>query len=363
VALSTLTAIEASGLDRPINLADGHAKLRPAARHLPGDLLHQLDRRSQVEIESKFLRTYGAAANEAVPDAVLFPSASLAIDAVAKHLHQSGRLQVGLLEPAFDNLALLLRRAALDIKPVDEAEEDLVEAAAHCDALVLILPNNPTGWVPSQAALSRVAAAADKSGCLIVCDRTFRFFRPGLGAWPRETACDWITIDDTGKTWSTLECKTSFVMASNPSALSQVKEIAQEITLNVSKVALYIATDAIERENGAARVRSVVLHNRRELSRTLLPIGYRLSSQSLSVALLELPSDLPFGAAEFSHFLAVNGIAVLPGPQFYWYEPQRGHSQIRIAMARPPSLFRAGMARICALTLGRGGRFESQAMG
>ena len=213
-----LTALEARGLRSRYNLADGHAKLVPMVNGWRPRLLAELGATPQEELEQRFLSAYYSDdVDRPGPQDVIFcPSASLAIDTVAKHLRRSGRRRVGLIEPAFDNLVLLLRAQELAVTPVPEDLQALTAAAREYDALVLVIPNNPTGWVPTVAALRALADEAASHDCLIVLDQTFRFYlREQVSSWITRSRCEWISIDDTGKTWSTLECKVSLLRASS----------------------------------------------------------------------------------------------------------------------------------------------------
>jgi aspartate/methionine/tyrosine aminotransferase len=346
---TTLTALEAVALDRPLNLADGHAKLLPALQVLPEDLLLSVHKTSQAILEAQFLEAYVAASRESFdPDRiVLVPSASQGIDTVAKYLRQSGRIQVGLLEPVFDNVMLLLRRAGLEINPIPEDEEAVLEAVKRYDSVFLVIPNNPTGWVPSSEVLRRLSTLARRHDCLIVNDRTFRFFaEAALTSWAETRPIDWITIEDTGKTWSTLECKIAFLSSGRKETHRELVAIAQEVNLNVSPISLYLTADAIKRESGARRILDTVAINLRILDETLSPLGFERVSRPLSVALFRLPEHVDMTAQEFTQKLAQQGIVMLPGSQFYWATPSRGQSLIRVALARPVRLFQMGMAQL-----------------
>lgn len=349
----TLTAIEATALHAPCNLADGHAKLPPVIDALRPQLLQELATTPLRELENRFLKAFYPASwgQPAAEDVILCPSASLAIDTVAKYLHRSGRTRVGLIEPTFDNLFLLLRAQGLTVMPVPEDDAAIIRAAKTYDALILVLPNNPTGWVPSVATLQSVGECATKHDCLIVLDQTFRFYDPSrLSSHITSSGCNWVTIDDTGRTWSTLECKVAFLQSRSAETLSHLETIAQEITLNVSPLSLYLTTETIRAEKREQRALEAIRANVNIMRQVLSPIGYKDLWRNLPVTLVQFPTCIGRDGCEASGILAQFGVAVLPGSQFYWSNPSLGDKYVRIALMRPGEDFRQAIERICLIT-------------
>jgi aspartate/methionine/tyrosine aminotransferase len=350
-----LTAIEADALHVPLNLADGHAKLDPIVSPLPPSLLQDLASTPLKDLEERFLRSFGATCRGQLTreDVIFCPSASLAIDTVAKYLRRSGRTRVGLIEPAFDNLMLLLVGEGIRIFPVREDDEALIQAAKNYDALMLVIPNNPTGWCPSFSTLSTLRECARKYDCLIILDLTFRFFHKaqyadlvtGPGYVPNP-GCNWITIDDTGKTWSTLECKVAFLRCSSVKIFQILLEIAQEITLNVSPLSFYLTTETILAEGHAERATAVVAMNVSIVRNALGPLGYYDVWQGLPVMMLRFPSYIAPDASRARDLFERAGVAILPGSQFYWNDPKRGNGSIRLALMRPSGSFRLAVERM-----------------
>lgn len=354
----SLTAIEYANIDLAANVADGHAKLTPV-RGLEAELsLFKLCRTRQRDLEEEFLIEFAEhgyfrdSCFRSGRNSWLASSASIAIDVVMKYLVSVGVESLGILEPTFDNIPALAQRAGLDLTAIAESEE-LADDVANLEAVFLVIPNNPTGWVPSNRTLIDLLHRVAKNGTLLVIDRAFRFFAEMAfleSALRSVENLRWVTIDDTGKTWSTLECKVSTVSSNDPQVIQEIREIGEELTLNVSPISLALCTRAMRLEGGARRVRRAVAVNRKLLHTKIesecgrvLTVG----SSSMSVATLHLSPELGLTGTQLSTLLSKNGSGVLPGRQFYWSLPARGESTVRVALARDKEHFSEAVRIIC----------------
>src|SRR5690349_14612852 len=163
---SALTEWEWHGLERRFNLADGHAH-----QDLPAEMTSVLDglprlilnrNADQERTESEFTTAFFEISGQRHPMVrpFLHLSSSISIELAAKALKQAGNSQVGLISPSFDNIPQLLRRSGLVLHPIPEHSfwaDDRVQESflSACDALFLVVPNNPTGYTPSDAALQQ----------------------------------------------------------------------------------------------------------------------------------------------------------------------------------------------------------------
>ena len=174
--LETLTSYEVRGLDRSSNLADGHAKLETLISISSAHWLQRVGAMNQDELESRFVGSFSKWTGLRLDagDCIFAPSASMCIDTAAKYLAAEGASRVGLLTPTFDNLLLLLLRSGLQVCPVEENEDDILRAVRDLDAVVLVCPNNPTGWAPSNSFWEKISAILSLTNCSLVVDRTFR---------------------------------------------------------------------------------------------------------------------------------------------------------------------------------------------
>src|SRR5690349_12713698 len=143
----TLTAWEVGALGQKYNLADGHAALPCAVDDVPPGLLPQLQATPQRELEDGFVQAFCAASGERVArdEMVMVATASQALSLACLFLARSGITSVGLIEPAFDSLADTVRERNLTPVPVREDDEEILRAVRDHDAVLLVVPNNPTG--------------------------------------------------------------------------------------------------------------------------------------------------------------------------------------------------------------------------
>ena len=327
-----------------IDLADGYAELEPAFT-TPPDLFATLARTPQPRLQQRFLEAYAEVAQEplAAADVLFAPSASQAISAVARLLVREGARTIAVPEPAFDSLPGLLRHAGLEPVPVPESDEALLAAVTRVDAVYLVLPNNPTGWAPADETLARLADLARAHGRTVVIDRTSRFHQDRQFSAVFGYDFDWIDLLDTGKTWSAAGAKVAFVRARSGERLSALREDLDVHFHGVAPVHYWAATEAIRGEQGLARLRATVAANREQLVAALGPLGFELVSQPMGVALLRLPADCAMDSAHLAEKLAIAGIRVIPGREFYWSAPEAGSVYLRVALARPVPLFRASV--------------------
>ncbi|MBY8882320.1 pyridoxal phosphate-dependent aminotransferase [Actinacidiphila acidipaludis] len=341
----TLTAWEVGALGHKYNLADGHAALPCAVDDVPPDLLPRLQATPQRDLEERFVRAFGAASGEHLnrDELVMVATASQALSLTCLFLAREGITSVGLIEPAFDSLADTVRERSLTPVPVPEDDEEILRAVRDHDAVLLVVPNNPTGWSPSPATLEQIPALAARSGCTVVIDRTFRFYQPhtdrDVTAVLGRTGFHWITIDDTGKTWSTDESKVALLRSSSPHTLAALREYAEVAMTRVPSFNLHVVAEAIRREGGPARACEAALKNGQELDNVLRPLGFTPRSADSGLALYRLPDDCPLTGAQLADELLADGVAILPGAQFFWNTPADGRSLIRIALVRPQNYF------------------------
>lgn len=338
----SLTAIQALAGDSMIDLADSHSQLRPVVDDLPSDVLSRLARASRRGLEAQFLDAYSDVSGEPVApqDVVLFPSASQAIDTVAKYLAEQRVKRISVPSPTFDSLPRLMRRAGLELEPFRQEDDDAVlDAVYRSEAVFLVLPNNPTGTIIGPRAAALLPKAAKRSGCRVVFDRTWRFYQERQFTSWLDADFDWIDIEDTGKTWSTLETKISFVRTRRPEVLTGIEEIFHESWIRTPPLNLHVAAQAIVREGGASRARSAMTENRDRLLDALGPMGFELISEPAGFALLRLPISCPISSGKLTDVLLDAGVAILPGGPFYWDDPPQGDRLVRISLLRPVDEF------------------------
>lgn len=368
VRLPNLTQYEHLGIAREFNLADGHAHQfqDPAQqriiRRLPL-LFAESGTRPQRDLEREFRRRfYGLAGQSSAvgrPYTLLCHSASTSIDLVAAFLSGRG-MPVGLLRPCFDNLPGILRRRGAVLQPVAEPEltgpglERLLGPGGP-GALFLTLPNNPTGFELGEREFTQLAERCAATGTILVIDWTFRFFG-NYERWDQYAVLDrsgasYLCIEDTGKTWPTLDMKCS-ILAASEDLYGALYELHNDLLLNVSPFVLHLVTRYLEdsgRRGLEATARRLIRDNRAVLRRALegTVLAAAEADRTISVEWARIDSPA-LTALDVVGLLGSAGVGILPGDHFHWDDPTAGSRFVRFALARDPAVFAAACARVRA---------------
>jgi aspartate/methionine/tyrosine aminotransferase len=367
---STLTSNEEIALAQDFGFADGHAyhdlddSQRAVVMALP-DIWQRAAHRKHVEIEREFAAAFYELAKQ--PSRLFDPrfrictTASQSIDLVARFLAQY-QLRVGLVEPTFDNLALIIKRWNVPLASIAFNDllcsEALAAASCEIDALFLVLPNNPTGENLNYEQFRAVVDYCRIARKLLVIDFCFRFFAPINGDFfeiMESAGIDYICVEDTGKTWPTLDMKASLLAYSSRIA-SALEDIYAEIFLCVSPFVLSVLTSFIQAKDPGEVLNDLweLVDARQERVRSALQ-GTRFRSLSIAnnarlpVAWIDIGSS---GKSDFEvvRVLQERGIACLPGRHFYWNSHgSRGHDRIRLALFKTAHVFDFGMERLAKL--------------
>ena len=351
----SLTSLEAEALSSPeqeLNLTDGHprgqltASQRVIASTIPA-MFDEAFERPFADIERcAHTAFYGCMGQFTAPigtgRTLSTYSSTIALDIVARVLAERVK-EVAVLHPTFDNIADLFRARGLRQRPISEQQVDTGSwhPPAEVGAVVVVTPNNPTGWILRRESLRRLAADCARSGQVLVMDSSFR------GQDPRahydtyqvleESGVEWAVVEDTGKLWSVSELKAGFLSWSTGSTLRFVRAF-DEVMLSVSAVILLLiakmAADA--KAGGFDEVRSGLEANRGLLAKILADTPMELADPDsrISVARVTLPDDGP-DAHDIYGALVQRGIHTLPCSRFYWARPADGDRQLRLSLSRP----------------------------
>lgn len=358
--LDTLTDYEVHALadESSINLADGHASQEmpdPLAEILTDltTLWNECTRLPSHRIERSFRSAFAALAGSPtmsrLPEFKICPTASNSADIVSAVLRQK-RLRVRLIEPAFDNLALLLRRRGVALQSIPERE--LCDAAANgtlwafletkpCDALFLVQPNNPTGRVLKESEFRIITEYCAFRKTVLILDNSFRFYKRD----PFDDYCillnsgtSFMAFEDTGKVFPTNDDKASLLFYSSDLATA-VATVYNELFLRASPFTLSFLTKIVKRtsECGLRRTIWPQLEERRLLLRQAL------SETGLGVDTASITSQLPVewldtstmktNDLQITQEFAALGLKVLPGRQFYWNSINRPECQKNVRLA------------------------------
>jgi|SRR5947209_5113205 len=357
----SLTDFEIVGLDYRLNLADGHAyqdlnsDYRDIVRDLP--MIWEACEKTPIpDLHHRFCEAFALLANS--PEAVglpfkICPTASNSIEIVGEVLARK-LLLTRLVEPTFDNLALILQRRRVRLAPL--SENDLYRAVAQgnvtelldanpCGALFLVQPNNPTGRLLDAMSFGTIAEYCATRGRILVLDNTFRFFnRQSFNDFAilRDSGVTFMAVEDTGKVWPTHDLKASLLFCS--ADLEQlVSNLYHEIYLCHSRFALAVLERFILRtiEVGLPRAVWAQVDKHRALLRSVIShtnvvVDPTSVASEISVEWLNC-RDTGLRDFELTKLLATSGLTVLPGRQFFWQANEQTERQfnVRLSLMKP----------------------------
>jgi aspartate/methionine/tyrosine aminotransferase len=334
-------------------LTDGESSLKP-----------EKDLGSRKDAERAFLQSFWKfCAVEELTNAkpIFLHSASVALGVAFDCLKERGIKKIGLLTPLLDIIPTKLRKDGFDLEPLSEKEFHSGAYAekkweAHKSAILLAMPNNPTGCFLNAGELVKLGKFCKEKDIVLVLDSSFRPFAPGAGENDveilRKTGCSFIVVYDTGKTISANGKKAGFIFCSED--LYDDIQTEAEFYGSVEKSRLLELRDAAEsllRQGGRDKVVSIVEDNRTRLASWLQGTDLRLmpAESPSSVAWIRLPkkwhSDLFVKA-----LIKKENVAVTPGDPFFWDSDSDGPSPpppyIRVSLARDTTYFETGAARL-----------------
>lgn len=378
-----LTQHEIRALATRYNLADAHTHQRQSASQhkivsrLP-ELWYESEEGLQSTYEERFMdaffRLHGQETARRMRRTMLSYAASISTMVAGMFLRQR-RMSVSLVEPCFDNLHDVLANLGVPLYPIDESvlhDPDTIYAQlkrqVRTDALFLVDPNNPTGFTLLQYGrrgfeeVLRFCRDHNKLLLIDFCFASFTLFDEKLTRFDmyemlEASGVTYLAIEDTGKTWPVQDAKAAMITSSRD-IQEAVYNIHTSVLLNVSPFVLNMLTHYVE-DSITDRLHSVrgVLDRNREVAREALQgsiLEYQEPVAKVSVAWFRL--DTPdLTASELQRELAEQDLYVLPGRYFYWSQPSRGESHVRLALAREPEMFAAAITRMRGL-LDRHGR-------
>jgi len=276
-----MTVWEIGTLRRPLNVSDGHVfrSWTPAEQAIIDRtpwLFTKYNRRDQVQIEREYIGDFMQLArqthDETLVGALMCFTASMAFEVVANWLRRKGK-SVALIEPAFDNLPDIFRRHDLAMTPLPDVWMEAPAAdfitrleKITADCICLVTPNNPTGVALSEENLTILARFCAERGKLLVLDSCFRAYLPREAVHDQyavlyESGADFIVIEDTGKTWPTVEIKAPFFCVSRANGLYQdIYDIYTDFLLHVSPVGVGLVHEFVRLSlaDDLASIRDVV---------------------------------------------------------------------------------------------------------
>jgi aspartate/methionine/tyrosine aminotransferase len=367
-----LTIREIPLLPARFNLTDGHAfrDWTPAESAIidrAPELFRRVDRTRQREIEAQYIERLMCLTGQSYdPDSLRYlicTTASESIEIVANFLRLRD-MSLALIEPCFDNIADIFRRHWLRMHPVSDTILVSTDARPRlpqvpCSAICLITPNNPTGSVLTAGSLEALIEVCAERDMLLILDTCFRAYVPDRQVYDqyrmlRDSGINFLVVEDTGKTWPTMELKAS-VLAMNASLYDAIFDIYSDFLLHVSPFTITLLTEFVNLSisDRCAAVRDVVASNRKALYRALEGTGLVPTEKPhASVSWIDTGAR---NAGDLVRRLEENGVFVLAGNRFFWSAPEKGDRFLRVALVRPTGVF-AEACDALAETLARSGK-------
>lgn len=371
-----LTQHQIQALKMELNLADAHThQSQSTSQHaivanLPS-LWYESERGLQAEYEQRFIdaffRLHGQPAALTAQRTLLSYAASISTMIVAMYL-KNQRMSVTLVEPCFDNLHDVLSNTGVPLYPIDESvfhDVDGLGAAlkreVRTDALFLVDPNNPTGFTllkHGRRGFEEVLKFCRDNSKLLILDFCFAAFtlydaelsRFDIYEMLEDSGVSYLAIEDTGKTWPVQDAKCAMLTASED-LYPAIYDLQTSVLLNVSPFVLNMLRCYIEDSisDKMASVRGLLDRNRQTAIETTAGSALRYVPPTANVSVAWFEIDHPtLSAAELQRHAAQDGIYLLPGTFFFWSQPSRGESYVRVALARDPHLFGEAMVRLRA---------------
>jgi aspartate/methionine/tyrosine aminotransferase len=216
------------------------------------------------------------------------------------------------------------------------------------DVVWIVCPNNPTGRVLSETAFDSLIESCRQLGKTLVVDFCFRFFAPELVVWSQyerleRSGVSFITIEDTGKTWATLDMKIGMLNCSED-LREEFYHRHDDLLLNVSPFHLALLAAFIDDTivHGAAATIGYYVHENLDIvhhafANSVLRVTND-AAPTVTVAWIRIEADV--SGERLWAALRRQNIHILPGSNFYWHTPAKGRPFIRIPLARDPELMR-----------------------
>lgn len=364
----SLTEVEVEGLGYQYNFADGHAyhDVNEHYTAIIDDLQsywQEGKNRSIPAMEKAFKNQFAelidSPALQGNDHFSVCPTASNSIDIAAAWLRKENK-RTALIEPAFDNLYLLLKRREVDVVSFDEHAlkdpEKLAEVINHgqIDALFLVNPNNPTGLEMSEAEFVYLVEQCKIHNITLLLDRTFRIYGNTQYDDYRildEAQVDYVVIEDTGKTWPTQDMKIS-IMVYPKSVSATMRLLYEEVFLCSSNFALALLKQfvAVTAQVGVDATIKNEVRNRYAsvkdaLEGTPLQVVENPEKCLLPLCWIDI-SKTGYDDITFAGLLKQHEIAVLPGRYFYWDSKISHTGHIRVSLMKPDREFYEGIAHL-----------------
>lgn len=355
----TNTEFERLALSNRINFSDGHARSNFSASQIK--ILNEFQKHvnlalsnSQIEIESDFIKHFFSCGSQSFSnnelDIFLNYSSSCAIK-IAAQTCRKHNLKVLLIEPCFDNIRHILTTEQVSIISIRESQiadlNYLRNILDETTALWIVQPNNPTGFCLNEKVFKEIIEIITEKKATLIVDFCFRFYSTTLKDWNQyqymsSHKTSFISIEDTGKTWTLLDNKVGITVCS-ANFKNTIHSLHDELLLNVSPLQLILLTEFIKDTitNGYQNTFVKDVEINRSYVNLLIDKGILSRAtkwyKNVPMELLKVPDGIQ--AIKLWDELRKQSLDILPAANYFWTHPNEGSDLFRIPLARPTQDF------------------------
>lgn len=351
----TLTHFERKAFSSMLNLADGHVRRKPtSAEATVMNNLQSIYEKSltidPVKLESILVENHLTVCGQVKPKEttpLVFFSGSEALGVIGQALAVDCKT-AAVVEPTFDNIPHLIYAAGVNVTPFSE---DLMNSPAELEniikkfhALVLTLPNNPSGITVSRETLSEIAKLCALRNTALVIDASFRAYGTDQFDYYEVLTStqnlDWMVLEDSGKLWAANDLKAGILMCSTR-FFPKASELFHDLILSISPFVLMLLGE-LAKQAGKQAVGEIIEHI--QVNRRLVREGLAEHSlfevdttpSQLSVERLFYDDKVYPDQRVLLEQLASKGLA-LTGSEGYYWAGSKHKPFVRLALARDKS--------------------------
>lgn len=369
--LGSLTDYEQASFLLPYDLANGHAyhelpcQLKQVVADLPSVWnAGSTTRPSELEraLQVSFAALIGSQGLMSFDELLISPTASNSIDIIGAYMATMDA-ETALIEPTFDNLALLFRRRGAAVQALSEGTltralseltlDAVINSMAKIQAIFIVNPNNPTGQTINEVKFRYLCEVCVRRNVILIIDNSFRLFNRAPFddyAIMRSTGVSFIAFEDTGKCLPTQDLKLSMMISSANHAV-RLRELYRELYLGPSPFAMVLFKELFERsrQEGLTNLLWDLVDLRRDRLRNALADTVLVPQTSdcwspLPVEWIRI-SDPTKSDIDLCRELSQRGVGILPGRHFFWGSVLRAPvcEYVRVSLLKPARDFEGGL--------------------
>ncbi len=282
-------------------------------------------------------------------------SGSVALERVISAIVPGDR-QAIVTVPGFDSINSFVERASkrrpgyVEWDPFGDRDQAVESLSAAIDAsvgsVVLVSPNNPSGFALTNSEICRIADDCAKVDAVLIMDHCFMLMNPfgaDLGeAFSLGNRCRWVSLWDSSKTIELLGEKVGFIFGS-ADELRRIERLVSEIQLDLPWPTMIAMTEALRQLMDGDMIPSanrVIRENLIRLQAACIQVGLRVNSPDAgSFALVGLDTArFRSSSSSAEQLLTEFRVAVMPSKYLYPIDFPWRNEFLRVSLARPAEM-------------------------